>query len=342
VEKPAIVVPEKHLLSGLNNRDIYFARIADEFVRYKRIQLFMLDPKIYLNIANTEYKINEDEMLMLESLLTSDYFKSIEPYEHGKHTKITYETANPIITQKYSNEISQTEQKEMIIKDRAKEDLQDKMGIECVQIVYTITGNARSEWKSFFPKNSTESQLHKSVKCSYYPIIYVYNEIYKTVLTVEQVKVMLVEEYKKFDEEKVLQILRTQGKRDMIDDIRKGKYSFETAIASEVYFLTTLDFWVLSSSLKLPIILFHQNKLKHLLETVNWLKLSLVNTPHYYFVRVATEPDYPSNYLPQYTIVRPPIKTNSSDMIKKMKNANPDTSVSIENYFQRVTDKLPI
>jgi hypothetical protein len=231
----------------------------------------------------------------------------------------------------------------MLLKDRAKEDLQDKMGIECIQIVYTITGNARSEWKSFFPKNSTESQLHKSVKCSYYPIIYVYNETYKTVLTVEQVKVKLAEEYAKFDQDKVLTILRTQGKRDMVDDIRKGKYGFETAISSEVYFLTTLDFWVLASSLKLPIILFHQSKLKHLIESVNWLKLSLENTtPHYYFVRVATEPDYPSNFLPQYTIVRPPIKTNSADMIKKTVYANPDTAISIENYFQRVTDKSPI
>ena len=93
--KYQLLLPKYHLVSMQPNDVIYYARIADELSRYKRIQLFMMNAKTYLNLTNTEYKINPTEMLLLESLLTPEYLKSLEPYQHG-NTLITYETANPI------------------------------------------------------------------------------------------------------------------------------------------------------------------------------------------------------------------------------------------------------
>jgi hypothetical protein len=335
-----IIIPEKHLISGLNNKNIYFARCADELIRYKRIQLFMMDAKMYLNITNTDYKINPDEMIMLESLLTADYFKSIEPYEHGKTTKITYEIANPIITQKYTNEITIESQREMLLADKSKEDMQDIMGIECIRLsIPNIIGKPNSEWRTFFPKNATETELHSSVKCSYYPIIAIYNNIYNIQMTVEQVKQSLANEYAKYTEKYqtvILNILRKQGKRDMIIDIINGKYTLETAIASEVYYLTNLDLWVLATGLKLPIILFHQKRLKHLVESVNWLKLSNVEkeqSQEYYFIRVPTEKDNIGNYLPQYNMIKPSMKTNTKEITQLFSNGSPNSQISLENYL---------
>ena len=337
-----IILPEKHLISGLNNNVIYYSRIADELIRYKRIQLFMMDTKMYLNITNTEYKINEDEMIMLESLLTSEYFKSIEPYEHGKTTKITYETANPIITQKYSNEVALSEQQDMVLLDNSKEEIQNKFGIECVRRVIPIIGNSNSEWKIFFPKNSTETELHSSVKCSYYPIIYIYNSIYNIQMTIEQVKSKLTNEYDKYMDKyqnKILGVLRKQGKKDMIDDILRNKYTLQTVIASEVYFLTNLDYWILAKQYSLPIILFHQKRLKNLVNTVNWLKLSEppVDKPKdFVFVRVSTEPVNPGNYLPQYNIIKPSLKSTSKSMVQLFSNSIPDSTISLEDYFDKI------
>jgi hypothetical protein len=337
-----IILPEKHLISGLNNSQIYFSRIADELIRYKRIQLFMMDTKMYLNITNTEYKINEDEMIMLESLLTTEYFKSIEPYEHGKTTKITYETANPIITQKYSNEVSLLEQQEMITSDTAKEDIQDKFGIECVRRVIPIIGKTISEWKAFFPKNATETELHASVKCSYYPIIYIYNSVYNIQMTIEQVKSKLASEYEKYMskyQNQILSILRKQGKKDMIDDILRNKYTLQTVIATEVYYLTNLDYWILAKQFSLPIILFHQKKLKNLVNTVNWLKLSdppLDKPKDFIFIRVPTEPVNPGNYLPQYNLIKPALKFVSKSMVQLFTNALPSSTISLEIYLDKI------
>jgi hypothetical protein len=337
-----IILPEKHLISGLSNTQIYFSRIADELIRYKRIQLFMMDTKMYLNITNTEYKINEDEMIMLESLLTSEYFKSIEPYEHGKTTKITYETANPIITQKYNNEVSLVEQQQMVISDNTKEEIQDKFGIECVRRVIPIIGKTISEWKAFFPKNATETELHASVKCSYYPIIYIYNNVYNVQMTIEQVKSKLANEYEKYMDKyrnQILGILRKQGKKDMIDDILRDKYTLQTVIASEVYYLTNLDYWILAKQFSLPIILFHQKRLKNLVNTVNWLKLSdppSDKPKDFMFIRVSTEPVNPGNYLPQYNVIKPALKYTSKPMTQLFTNSIPDSTMSIESYFDKI------
>jgi len=337
-----MIIPEKHLISGLNNNQIYFSRISDELIRYKRIQIFMMDTKIFLNITNTEYKINSDEMIMLESLLTSEYFKSIEPYEHGKMTKITYETANPIISQKYSNDITLDSQQKMIMSDNAKEEIQDAFGIECIRRVIPIIGKTISEWKSFFPKNATEIEIHSSVKCSYYPIIYIYNHVYNIQMTIEQVKNKLSSEYEKYMnnyQNKIFSILRKQGKKELIDSIVKGKYTLQTAIASEVYFLTNLDLWILSAHFSLPIILFHQKKLKNLMNHINWLKLSDPASnvkQEYFFIRVSTEPDIPGNYLPQYNLIKPSFKKTSKEIQNLFENGKPDTQIDINTYFDKI------
>lgn len=336
--KYQLILPQFHLVSRRSNAILYFARMADELWRYKRIQLFMLNAKMYLNLTNTEYKINENEMLLLESILTSEYLKSLEPYQHG-NTLITYETANPIITQKYGNEISRKIQLEMVSKDTSKGELENKLGIECVQTTHAITGKkTTSEWKTFFPTTSVEMQLYETVTCSYYPIVYVYYQIYGTFLTIQQIKRELLQEYARYGDQldKILAILRKQGKRDMIDKIRKHELLLEDTIMMDGYFLTPLDLWILSAKYRLPIILFHQKKLKNLLESVNWLQLADMNAKEYYFVRVPTEPDSPGIYLPQYTIVKPAVLPSSPAFINLFEKANPDSTISIINYFMRM------
>ena len=110
MQKNKMCVPKKHLISGADNESLYFKRAADELVRYKRIQLFMLEPRRYLNITNVELSVNDDELLMLASVLSDPYFDSLEPYNQNKYVKrITYENAeqsrtNPFY-QHYSNNI---------------------------------------------------------------------------------------------------------------------------------------------------------------------------------------------------------------------------------------------
>lgn len=91
--KGVLMLPEKHLLTGDKNKVIYYSRLADELIRYKRVQLFMFYPDQFLNIQSHEYQVLDDEFIILKSLLTTDYLKT-KKHLYGKHGKtIPYEDA---------------------------------------------------------------------------------------------------------------------------------------------------------------------------------------------------------------------------------------------------------
>ena len=108
--------PKKNLIHPETDNDtFYFKRVCDELIRYKRIRLFMFDNKRYLNISNVDYSINEDEVLLLNSVMTDKYFDDLEPFQNNKYAKnITYEIAAPSknsgFYQNFSNKVPVGEQ----------------------------------------------------------------------------------------------------------------------------------------------------------------------------------------------------------------------------------------
>jgi hypothetical protein len=60
--------------------------------------------------------------------------------------------------------------------------------------------------------------------------------------------------------------LKKEGKIDLIERVNKGIISFEMAIYSEDYYLTNLDYWIISVETQTPIILFNSTTLKNMVE----------------------------------------------------------------------------
>ena len=94
-----MILPENNLVKdGEKNEAIYFSRIADELLRFKRIQLFMMKADTYLYLSSGEYKIYANEFVIAKSGLMEDYFEHLEPYSLEKYVKTTnYETTNPSV-----------------------------------------------------------------------------------------------------------------------------------------------------------------------------------------------------------------------------------------------------
>ena len=67
----------------------------------------MLEPKKYLNISNVSYKINPDEILLLDSAINSAYLNENNIFSVSDYiSSITYDIAEPDkskYTQPYSN-----------------------------------------------------------------------------------------------------------------------------------------------------------------------------------------------------------------------------------------------
>ena len=89
---------------------MYYGRIADELIRYNRIKAFIFEPKSFLSLSNIEYDLHDKEIILLESLLTNEYFDDIIEYKSNDYIKNnTFDTAQPIKTQIYTSDYSENE-----------------------------------------------------------------------------------------------------------------------------------------------------------------------------------------------------------------------------------------
>jgi hypothetical protein len=338
-----LLIPENHLISGANNEVIYYSRISDEIVRYKRIQSFLLQPKMVLNISHSDYKINENEMIMLQSLVTKDYFANLVPF--SKNTKqmslnITYEQAHPIISTKYAPKVNYASQIKGIDHPVSSA---SEFDIMCIKEVIEVVGNPNTNsWKKMFPKTVQEIVFNESRECSFYPMIYILREKYKTEFNISQVKETLINYYKKYASnpsflEKIIHILKHQGKKQMMHLVKTGRNTLEEVIHSEGYYLTNLDLWVLCYEFKLPVVLFSSNNLKNLLDNQKWIVLGGLEskyTEQFYFIRAYTEP-LDEDKFNKYHLITPALKFSEINGFQNMVdlgiNGDPEYSKNIQS-----------
>jgi hypothetical protein len=101
-------IPRNNLIMGMDNEVLYYGKISDELLRFSRVRSFILEPVYYLNLSNIDYKINKDEVLLLESIIKSENFSDLRIFNFNDYVKnITYDIAEPDknISQNYSNKI---------------------------------------------------------------------------------------------------------------------------------------------------------------------------------------------------------------------------------------------
>jgi len=341
------IFPKNHLVSGVDNEKVYFGRIADELIRYRRIRLFMFQTKTYLNITSTEYHIDEKELFLLESLLTREYFKDLVPYNRNQYiTNIHYDDAQPEESQPYSSDLSLSEQF-ALTQDEEKGDVNmTEYILDCIRETKArVIGNDKSgSWKPYFPITAKEIVFMNSVTCSFIPIIYILQQVLKSPISIQNIKTTIWNGYSKLMEvyrDKILTILRNQGKRELIDLVLTKKSTFEHVIFSDGYYITDLDIWVLCNSTQLPVILFSSTKLKTLVNELDWLRLgSGKGEPKtkYFFIR--SPANVAPNKPPAYQMVSPAFSFDEmkDDMFLKAERGDPTYSENmqkIENYLAK-------
>jgi hypothetical protein len=154
-----LILPEKNLITHNDNEDIYYGRMADELIRYNRIKSFMFQPRTYLSFSNIGYNLRDDEIILIESLLTQEYFETLIPAVTNKYVKqLSYDEVQPVITQVYENTIPSLDhaigrKNEMVCKTTKNEHIKSSI------------------WKKCFPENYTEIEYNKTNACTFNFII---------------------------------------------------------------------------------------------------------------------------------------------------------------------------
>ena len=253
-----LILPEKNLLTGKLNEPIYYGRMADELIRYNRIKSFMLQPTTYLSFGNVNYNLKDNEIILIQSLLTQEYFENLVPTVTNKYSRYnSYDEAEPAITQVYDNLVKLSELDEL---NRINQlNVVDQIEENCEKIVKKkITSSA---WKICFPKNYSEIEYKNLSVCTFNIIIDLIENKTGNKLTLNQIKNELYEEYKKYLTiyfYKIIRILIIEGKQFLDDDPDHAELSFSNLIYSANYFLTTLDLWLLVTKYEIPTIFISQ------------------------------------------------------------------------------------
>ena len=75
-----LLLPKRNLMfPDIDNEVAYFGKLADEMIRYERVKLFMFEPMKYLSFQEIKYDLRENEIILLETFITQEYFENMEP-----------------------------------------------------------------------------------------------------------------------------------------------------------------------------------------------------------------------------------------------------------------------
>jgi hypothetical protein len=240
--KCSLILPEKNLITRKLNEPIYYKKIADELIRYPAIQTFMFQPQSFLSFTNIEYKLKEDEIILLQSLLTQEYFETLLPTITNPYSNYqSYDEVEPILTQTYDNLVKSIEPAHSI-KD-----------LDCLTIQKTkITSQI---WSDFFPSSYHEIKYDKHIACTYQIMIDLLKKKTNEIYTIHRIKNDLLEIYKKYlvsYQAKIIDILILEGKKTLGDQVKSGLLSFHHFIYGEHYYLTPFDLWLLLDNYQIP------------------------------------------------------------------------------------------
>jgi hypothetical protein len=233
-----LMLPKQNLINKSNNEDFYFTRIVDELVRYNRINSFFFQTKNYLSFENINYNLNKTEIIILQSLLTQEYFDKLNGSNSTNKyiTNNTYDMANASYGRTYSTEF--------------------KLGEDEV-VDRTITKNKSIKsvpWRHCFPENSGEIVYSANNYNTLQLVIDILNAN-NIVKTREELKNDLSESYSQYaamNKPKLLDIIYVEGKRFFSDGIRESKMNIKDMVYFDNYYLTNFDIRILLDKYKIP------------------------------------------------------------------------------------------
>lgn len=156
-------------------------------------------------------------------------------------------------------------------------------------------------------------------------------------VTIQQIKTALIKQYHYYMttaaaaatagfKDKIFHILEKQGKSSFLKALQKSKTGFDTAIASESYYLTDLDTWMLAEAFDLPIVLYSTRGIISMVSTeayreIDWMVLdrNFRKKERFYFVKSDTT----KSKIPRPRIIIPcmTFEDLGVEMGKMMKNA---------------------
>ena len=291
-DSDVFLIPRENLINNNNNAEFYYLRLADEILRNDRIRQFIMEPDQVLFLSSVPYELNENEIIILNSLLTQEYFLNKRPYKKNIYAKHdTFNTIEPSLTESYSSKIDIVEQSK-----------NTHYISSCFEGHENIKGKGKESWKTLFGPEFFALTPHPTSNCSIDLLTMALHEKgLKNDIDTESLKKVLILEYNRLFEaghkEQIMKILASEGKKMMIKSVESGKTNFIEQLISVTYYFTLLDYWILANYYKLNIVFLTSTELVE--NKSNALVTSTDYTKKFLIIKL---PGRKENVVPEYKI----------------------------------------
>jgi hypothetical protein len=329
--KCVLLLPKENLVTKTDNESYYYKRMADELIRYNRIKSFIFKPQSYLSFSKIQYNLRNNEMIVLQSLLSQEFFEGLIPATINKYAKFnSYDTTQPIITQTYSNEILLDD----IINPSKERD--------CFATEPKIIESAY--WRKCFPRDYSEVEYNDSKFCLLYLLVDIVKKIKNIDITVEQLKEDLIDQYRIITEnftnkdrtDKIIDILREQGQYDA-NQLQDETITFEQLIIQDGFIPVNFDLWILLVRYQIPSIFISKRLLSEIrFNTKEFVCYTDINKQTNKYVFIVTPAMYrrKRNKFPFYKLILNDDKDIEIDILQLNESQCLDNiKEAIKNYY---------
>jgi len=207
--------------------------------------------------------LNDDEILLFQSLITQEYFEGLIPATRNKYVKYnSYDSVEPILSEYYDNTVKY-DPNTLLVSGVAPApapapapikvsnvQVQPSVSTPPTLCKSTINNKISSGiWKRCFPSVCGEKEYDKTVECTFQVLIDLGIN-----LSINSIRKQLYDEYKKYlptYEGQILDILMGQGKKSLVARVKSKLITFHDLLFSESYYLTTLDYWILLTKFRI-------------------------------------------------------------------------------------------
>ena len=131
----SLIIQKTNLITNNNNEEIYYVKLADEFIRNTKTKIFLFENKNTL-ISNIKYNIDNNELVLLHSSINNSLFdkKFLIKNDYENYTNYDdFNSSNKILLEKIDTDTYKPKQKSIVL-DSIQEDKKIKIKIPKLQM----------------------------------------------------------------------------------------------------------------------------------------------------------------------------------------------------------------
>ena len=257
-----LLLPKTNMINELDNEVYYYAKVADEILRYSKIKSFFFEKESFLQFEKVRYNLNDSEIILLEDLLINKYFKDVKPLIRSSFIKSTrtYDLSMPDKKIDFSNSYNLNNDKNItqitncLLNNNEDVEFKLPLGEQWREVGFGRWNKGEGEGFSYH-------RIRRENNCIWTFMTLMIKDHTGTELSKQDLINVLLTKYEQLGNEGYMELIKRvfviENKSNMVKQINQGtKLELVITLLEDNYALTLLDLYLLSEIYELPLIIF--------------------------------------------------------------------------------------